>query len=203
MNDVITRELREALGDTGRQCTATNRAGERCGRAPVPGCVVCSLHGGKVPAVQKAGRERLLAMVEPALDALLRFLRTAPPCEHCGRSDADRDPLVLRAAQIVLDRTGMHPKVDVQVQPPPRTAAHIAWIPTERLEQIAAWHAEATAAMERGEPIAEEREWAEQQAALAAASESDPPVDAVLIEGEGDEPQGLAPLGVEPNDPQP
>src|SRR5438105_1507399 len=102
MEDVISRPAREALGDTGRRCTATNRAGERCGRAPIPGGFVCVMHGGAIPAVQKSARERLLMMVDPALDALMRFLRQAPPCEHCGRSDADRDPVVLRAAQLVL-----------------------------------------------------------------------------------------------------
>jgi len=52
-------------------------------------------------------------MVDPALDALLRALKTGPPCEHCGRSDADRDPVVLRAAQLVLDRAGYHPTLAI------------------------------------------------------------------------------------------
>ena len=120
MEDVIGQPAREALGDTTRRCTATSKTtGQRCGRAPIVGGFVCVMHGGAVPAVRKSARERLLAMVDPALDALLRFLRTAPPCEHCGRSDADRDPVVLRAAQLVLDRTGFHPSVSVQVQPTP------------------------------------------------------------------------------------
>jgi hypothetical protein len=78
------------------------------------------MHGGAIPAVRKSARERLLAMVDPALDALLRALKTGPPCEHCGRSDADRDPVVLRAAQLVLDRAGYHPTLAVeQVAPNP------------------------------------------------------------------------------------
>jgi hypothetical protein len=141
--------------------------------------------------VRKAARERLLAMVDPALDALLRILRVAPPCEHCGRSDADRDPVVLRAAQLVLDRTGFHPSVDVQVQRELQAPAYLQWIPSERLEQMAAWHAEAKAAMERGDPTAAVTESLEESAAreqqwLAegnARSTTDS-IDAVLIESD-------------------
>jgi hypothetical protein len=97
-----------------RQCNAHNRQGERCRRQPIPGGTVCALHGGKIPAVQRVARERLLAMVEPALDALLRALRTEPACVVCGRSDADRDPVVIRAAQLVLDRTGFAPALTVR-----------------------------------------------------------------------------------------
>jgi hypothetical protein len=126
MEDVIGQPAREALGDTTRRCTATSKTtGQRCGRAPIVGGFVCVMHGGAIPAVRKSAHERLLAMVDPALDALLRFLRTAPPCEHCGRSDADRDPVVLRAAQLVLDRTGFHPSVSVQVQPTPSPYDHL------------------------------------------------------------------------------
>jgi hypothetical protein len=150
------------------------------------------MHGGKIPTVQKAARERLLALVEPALDVLLRMLRAAPPCEHCGRSDVDRDPVVLRAAQLVLDRTGFHPTLSVAVQQP-RVAEHFAWIPTDRLAQMQEWIAEAKAAMQRGEPTAEEKD--------------ERTLDAVLVEevptpGEppGEE-DGLAPLGNRPNEP--
>ena len=113
MDDVIGQRAFNKL-DAGRQCTATSKqTGERCKRAPIVGGFVCDLHGGKIPAVRKSARERLLAMVDPALDALLRALKTGPPCEHCGRSDADKDPVVIRAAQIVLDRCGYHPTVSI------------------------------------------------------------------------------------------
>jgi hypothetical protein len=151
MDGVIGQPAREALGDTTRRCTATNRAGERCGRAPIVGGFVCVMHGGAVPAVRKSARERLLAMVDPALDALLRFLRTGPPCEHCGRTDADRDPLVLRAAQLVLDRTGFHPGIDLHVQPAPAFAQYLPWIPQDRLDLMRAWLTEAKTAMESGD----------------------------------------------------
>jgi len=117
MDDVIGQAAWNKMAlHSGRQCTATNRAGERCKRAPIVGGFVCDIHGGKIPAVRQSARERLLAMVDPALDALLRALQTGPPCEHCGRSDADRDPVVLRAAQLVLDRAGFHPTIAVAAQ---------------------------------------------------------------------------------------
>lgn len=110
MNDVLGQGAREALGETSRRCTATNRLGEQCRNAPIVGGFVCSIHGGKVPAVQRTARQRLLAMVDPALSALLRALEShGPPCPHCGRSDGDRDPVVIRAAQLVLDRSGYGP----------------------------------------------------------------------------------------------
>src|SRR5688572_203170 len=115
MDDVIGQRAWNKLA-AGRQCTATSKqTGERCKRAPIVGGFVCDIHGGKIPAVRKSARERLLAMVDPARDALLRALRTGPPCEHCGRSDADRDPVVLRAAQLVLDRAGYGPRATMEI----------------------------------------------------------------------------------------
>jgi len=101
------------LGD--RQCTARNREGERCGRSSALGQFVCSAHGAKSPLSMRAGRERLLALAEPALDVLYRATRNAPPCEHCGRSDADRDPVALRAAGMILDRCGFGPSAEIAV----------------------------------------------------------------------------------------
>lgn len=120
MDDVIGQTAWNRLAlHSGRQCTATSKqSGERCKRAPIVGGFVCEMHGGKAPEVRKSARERLLAMVDPALDALLRALKTGPPCEHCGRSDADRDPAVLRAVQLVLDRAGYHPTLTVQQAAP-------------------------------------------------------------------------------------
>jgi hypothetical protein len=117
MEDVIGRRQWEQLtAGTERRCVATNRSGERCGKAPIVGGFVCVMHGGRIPSVQKAARERLLAASDLAVERLVAFLHSAPPCANCGRSDADRDPLVLRAAQLVLDRTGFHPTMQVEVR---------------------------------------------------------------------------------------
>ncbi|TDP78321.1 hypothetical protein DEU31_1772 [Brachybacterium sp. AG952] len=42
-----------------KRCTATNRAGEQCGRPPMRGGKVCASHGGKSPRVLAASRRRL------------------------------------------------------------------------------------------------------------------------------------------------
>jgi hypothetical protein len=97
-----------------RQCTATARSGERCQRQPIPGGKVCALHGGRAPQVQQSARARLLAGADLAIDYLLNLLTPKPPCEHCGRSDAERDPVVVRACQLVLDRSGFHPTLAVE-----------------------------------------------------------------------------------------
>lgn len=149
MEDVISRRAREALGDTKRRCRATNRSGDRCGRAPIPGGFVCSMHGGRAPAVQKTARERLLAGLDPAIDYVVSMVTRRPPCKHCGRRDSDRDPVVLRAALSLLDRLGFHPSVSVQVAaqaPPP----YFAWLPQDRLDLMHRWIHEAKTAMERG-----------------------------------------------------
>ena len=46
------------------------------------------------------------------------FRAARPPCEHCGRSDADRDPVVVRAYQLVLDRSGFHPTLTLEQAAP-------------------------------------------------------------------------------------
>ena len=72
------------------------------------------MHGGAISALQRAARERLLMLVEPALEVLYRATRSAPPCEHCGRSDADRDPTAVRAAGMILLPPGLHPTLTVE-----------------------------------------------------------------------------------------
>ncbi len=102
--------------ETTRQCTATNRDGERCRRTPIRGGYVCRYHGGLAPAVASSARARLLVGVDFAIDYLLNMLEPREPCPTCGRSDVDRDPVVLRAAQLVLDRSGFGPGVKVEVE---------------------------------------------------------------------------------------
>jgi hypothetical protein len=100
-----------------RRCIATSKTtGERCHRAPILGGTVCSMHGGKSPLAKQAAQQRLLAMVEPALDVLLRALQSGNPCTVCGRSDDMA--LVIRAAQMVLDRTGFGPHTTLTVTNP-------------------------------------------------------------------------------------
>jgi hypothetical protein len=94
-------------------------------------------------------------LVEPALEVLYRATRNAPPCPVCGRSDADRDPTAVKAAGMILDRTGFHPTLTVQQQPV-EAPAYLAWLPADRLAQIGEWITEAKVAMVRGEPLPDE-----------------------------------------------
>lgn len=103
---------------THRHCAGTNRHGEPCGNPPIPGGHVCRLHGGLAPQVQRSAKVRLLEGADLAIDYLLNLLTPRPPCEHCGRSDADRDPTVVRACQLVLDRSGFHPSLTVEYAAP-------------------------------------------------------------------------------------
>jgi hypothetical protein len=97
------------------------------------------MHGGKIPDVQRAAKERLMALVEPAVDVLLRALQTGSACTACGRSDSDRDPVVLRAAQIVLDRCGFGPSASVSVKTTDdRQPEGVYWLSDEVLQQVAA-----------------------------------------------------------------
>ena len=136
-----------------RQCSATSkRSGTRCRRPPIRGGSVCSMHGGAAPQVRLAAGERLAALVEPAIDALKVAI-------DCGDTNA-----AIRAAQLVLDRTGFHPtkaNAGPNGERPfaltmnvgeTRRAAAVGWVPIARLRTIAAWLSEAEAAMEAGEP---------------------------------------------------
>lgn len=118
-----------------RQCTATNRAGEPCRRAPILGGTVCAVHGGKAPQVIAAARLKLLRGRDLAIDALLRALDgDDSPCATCGRSNSDRDPAVIRAAQIVLDRTGFGPSASLTITPAP--AADAEWMEWMSLDEM-------------------------------------------------------------------
>jgi hypothetical protein len=112
-----------------RRCTAQSKGtGDRCQRSAAIGQFVCDKHGAKTPEAIRVGKERLLMLLEPALGALYRALQTAPPCPACGRSDSDRDPTTVRAAQLVLDRCGFGPTANMNVL--------VTEEPIERIERV-------------------------------------------------------------------
>lgn len=80
-------------------------AGKPCGAQVRKGQVQCPKHGGNHPGQRKAGRERLLELVEPALVELTRIIAKK------NTTDADK----LRAIQMVLDRTGYGPRSTLAV----------------------------------------------------------------------------------------
>lgn len=48
-----------------RQCSATNRQGNRCGKPPILGGTVCRNHGGASPHVKRKAAERVLDIIDP------------------------------------------------------------------------------------------------------------------------------------------
>ncbi len=79
-----------------RQCKATNRAGQRCGKSAMVGGTTCRAHGGAAPQVRRKAALRLLELVDPAIAVLAREMVNAD-------KSADRQ----RAANSVLDRAGV------------------------------------------------------------------------------------------------
>src|SRR5262245_63610398 len=98
--ELMPERVQEALLGPRGQCTAmTSDGAARCKNRALPGAYVCKFHGGNGPLSKEAAIERIKVLIEPALDVLYRATRSAPKCDHCGRSDADRDPVALNAAK--------------------------------------------------------------------------------------------------------
>jgi hypothetical protein len=88
-----------------RRCKGkARRTGERCKKAAIKGGSYCPSHGGALPGVAKQAKERLLALVEPALVELHRVL-TDPKAD---------DAVKVRAALGILDRTGHGPGARIE-----------------------------------------------------------------------------------------
>lgn len=87
--------------------------GKPCKRHVKPGFLHCNQHGGE-PVAAKLKAEMALATARmPAIEALLSIIErfNERDCPTCGNSTADMDETgkVIRACQIVLDRTGLGP----------------------------------------------------------------------------------------------
>ncbi|KKN01833.1 hypothetical protein LCGC14_1123690 [marine sediment metagenome] len=88
----------------GRRCTAKISSGKRrCRKPAILGGTVCETHGGSAPQVKAAAARRLVELVQPAIAALDKAL---------GSDDINA---LIRAAQVVLDRTGHGPTSKVEI----------------------------------------------------------------------------------------
>lgn len=108
-----------------RQCTAmSSTTGERCKSTPIVGGFVCMAHGGRAPQVRMAARDRLMAMVDPVLNAFETILHNwqNKTCPTCHNPTGDLGPII-RVGQLVLDRAGFHPTLNVNVQAQPNAFA--------------------------------------------------------------------------------
>lgn len=82
-------------GTVHEKCKAHTRAGKPCRGTVMQGQQVCRMHGGSSPQCLNAARQRLAAMVDPALGRLRKLIRS--------KSDAT----ALGAIRDVLDRNGL------------------------------------------------------------------------------------------------
>lgn len=87
------------------KCTAMKRNGDPCNRWALRGATVCTSHGGNLPGVRESAREKLLALVLPAIEELEAVLANS--------TTANSDKL--RAIQLILDRTGYGTKSELEV----------------------------------------------------------------------------------------
>lgn len=77
-------------------CTAkSSRTGNPCTKHAIAGGTVCRNHGGGAPQVKAKAKERLLALVDPALAVLARFTKVGSSAP---------ESVQLRAATEILDR---------------------------------------------------------------------------------------------------
>ncbi len=125
-----------------RRCRARLSDGSRrCKKAAILGGTVCASHGGRAPQVRRSARERLDALVEPAIEALRQAL------------EADDVRSIIRAAQIVLDRCGYGPGAKIEVAGNRvGTSEWLDWATNEELVTVRSIIKRATNRMEGGEP---------------------------------------------------
>jgi hypothetical protein len=92
------------INETPHRCRArSSRTGEPCQHFPIRGGTVCRVHGGSAPQVQKAARQRILDLVDPALSTLEQLL------------DSRREDVRLGAVKDILDRAGYAAKQQVEI----------------------------------------------------------------------------------------
>jgi hypothetical protein len=136
-----------------RMCGASNRDGTACRRAPIRGGNRCTMHGGNSPLARMKAAETLAAAAWPAAEVLFEIIERwkEQTCPTCGLPKSDPTP-VIRAAQVVLDRTGHHPSLSVHVNPQPQIPEYMAWVLSPQLEQVDVWLREAQQRMKDGLP---------------------------------------------------
>lgn len=88
-----------------------------CQRGVAPGFKRCFLHGGSNPGAKIQAEQALALARQPAIAALHQIIADwgAESCKHCGRPNHENAHPVIRAAQIILDRTGFGPKSTLEV----------------------------------------------------------------------------------------
>lgn len=79
----------------------------------------CNLHGGANPAAKIKAEQMLAQSRLPACEALYEIIDnwqrdTCPTCLHPS-GDIDKQKVIIRAAQVILDRSGLGPRATIEV----------------------------------------------------------------------------------------
>lgn len=94
-------------------------SGLPCQRGVAPGFTRCNLHGGANPAAKIKAEQSLAQARLPACEALFDIIERYDhtTCVTCGypSGDTDQQKVILRAAQIILDRTGLGPRATLEL----------------------------------------------------------------------------------------
>jgi hypothetical protein len=102
-------------GDSG----GVNNSGAPCQRRCSPGFTRCNLHGGALPSAKIKAEQALAQARIPSCEALFHIVNQflEQPCPTCGypTGDTDIQRTVIRAAQVILDRTGMGPHSTIEL----------------------------------------------------------------------------------------
>ena len=107
--------------------------GSPCSHFVAKGATKCYLHGGASPLALSKANQMLALLRVPAIEAVYKVMDLSEriieqfsqnTCPTCGYPKGDTDEIhsvakvcavLLRDAQTVFDRTGLHPKVSVEV----------------------------------------------------------------------------------------
>lgn len=123
------------------QCSATNRAGERCLRSATFGMTVCYLHGGRAPQTLATQSRRFKEAAGDAMNYLVAMM-----------SDDTIEPsLRVRIIIALLDRTGHGASASLNITRDD-AAPWTAWSTNEEIELMREMRDRAVTRMEAGEP---------------------------------------------------
>lgn len=111
-----------------------------CERQCSIGYTSCWFHGGKAPAAKHTA-ERALALVRmPAIEALHTIIHNwqTHTCPICKEPDSRPESLqpVIRAAQIILDRTGFGPRAVLEVAKPESSDIDLTALTDDERKQL-------------------------------------------------------------------
>lgn len=111
-----------------------------CERQVSPGYIHCWYHGARSPGAKHTAERALAIARMPAIEALHTIIHNwqTHTCPVCREPDPRAEALhpVIRAAQIILDRTGFGPRAVLEVQKPESADLDIAALTDDERQQL-------------------------------------------------------------------